>query len=225
MILSYVRTAALYLTLIGVVRLMGKRQIGEMEPAEFVVTMLVANLASIPMQDGAIPLYSGLVPILTVLGLELVLSWATLKSRFLRTLLCGRPVMLIENGQLIQANLRSTRVSLEELMGHLREKDVLDLSSVQYAILETNGSLTVFPYPKTCPPSAADCGLNPGPRAFPIPLVQDGKLLRKNLERAGKSEAWVLGALRERNTGLRETLLLTLSGEGQLCCIKKEAGP
>ena len=102
MILSYLRTLFLYLVLIFAVRLMGKRQIGEMEPAEFVVTMLVANLAAIPMQDGAIPLYSGLVPILTVLGLELVLSGAILRSVRLRQLLCGKPVILIDNGKLLQ---------------------------------------------------------------------------------------------------------------------------
>ena len=113
MILSYFRTIVLYLVLIGVIRLMGKRQIGEMEPAEFVVTMLIADLASIPMQDGAIPLLSGLVPILTVLGMELTLSWLTLRSVALRRLLCGKPVVLIDNGKLLQDNLRMTRVSLD----------------------------------------------------------------------------------------------------------------
>lgn len=223
MILSYFRTAGLYLVLIGVVRLMGKRQIGEMEPAEFVVTMLVANLASIPMQDGAIPLYSGLVPILTVLGLELVLSWATLKSLLLRRILCGKPVMLIENGNLIQENLRRTRVSLDELTGHLREKDVLDISSVQYAILETNGSLTVFPYPKECPISAEDWGITPKPRYLPIAVVQDGQLLRENLPRAGKNESWVDATLRAHRSNRKNTLLLTVDQGGNVQWIGKEA--
>ena len=128
--MSYVRTIALYLVLIVCVRLMGKRQIGEMEPTEFVVTMLLANLAAIPMQDGAIPLYSGLVPILTVLGSELVLSGLILYSVKFRQLLCGKPVILIENGKLVQDNLRRTRVTLDELTGHLREKDVLDITAV-----------------------------------------------------------------------------------------------
>ena len=106
MILSYLRTLVLYLVLILVIRLMGKRQIGQMEPAEFVVTMLVANLASIPMQDGGIPLFSGVVPILTVLGVELVLSWGTLKNTTFRQLLCGKPVILIDNGVILQKQLR-----------------------------------------------------------------------------------------------------------------------
>ena len=156
MILSYLRTIILYLVLIAVIRLMGKRQIGQMEASEFVVTMLVANLASIPMQDTGIPLFSGFVPIVTVLGLELVLSHLSLRSIRLRKLLCGKPVILIENGNILQENLRKTRVTLDELTGHLREKDVLDLGSVQYAILETNGNLSVFPYPDDRPANARE---------------------------------------------------------------------
>ena len=159
MILSYFRTLFLYLVLIFAVRLMGKRQIGEMEPAEFVVTMLVANLAAIPMQDGAIPLYSGLVPILTVLGMELVLSGLILRSVRLRQLLCGKPVILIDNGKILQENLKSARINLDELTGQLRAKDVLDIRTVQFAILETSGDLSVFPYPKE-KPASADSGLS-----------------------------------------------------------------
>ena len=117
MILSYLRTVILYLLLIAVIRLMGKRQIGQMEPSEFVVTMLVANLAAIPMQDGGIPLFTGVVPILTVLGVELVLSAVSLRSIRFRKLLCGKPVILIENGNILQKNLRKTRVTLDELTG------------------------------------------------------------------------------------------------------------
>ena len=122
MVLSYIRTVILYLLLILVIRLMGKRQIGQMEASEFVVTMLVANLAAIPMQDAAIPLFTGLVPILTVLGVELVLSALSMKNLRFRKLLCGNPVILIENGNIIQRNLRRTRVTLDELSVYLRQK-------------------------------------------------------------------------------------------------------
>ena len=130
MLTGFLRTIVLFSVTAVVLRLMGKRQIGEMEPTELVVTMLLANLAAIPMQDGAIPLYSGLVPILTVLGSELVLSGLILYSVKFRQLLCGKPVILIENGKLVQDNLRRTRVTLDELTGHLREKDVLDITAV-----------------------------------------------------------------------------------------------
>ena len=155
MLLSLLRTGVLYFTLLIVIRLMGKRQIGEMEPTEFVVTMLVANLASIPMEDSGIPLLSGLVPMLTVLGAELLLSSLSLRSIHLRKLLCGKPVILIENGRILQKNLQRTCITLDELTGQLRLKDILDLKTVQYAILETNGALSVFPYPKDQPATAA----------------------------------------------------------------------
>lgn len=222
MILSYIRTVVLYLILIGVVRLMGKRQIGQMEPAEFVVAMLVANLASIPMQDAAIPLLSGLVPILTVLGLELVLSWATLRSVTVRRVLCGKPVILIENGRILQENLRQTRITLDELTGHLREKDVLDPASVQFAILETNGTLSVFPYPEECPVTPKDAGLETEQRYLPLALIEDGYLSRENLAKSGKDERWVKSVLRQHHAAQRDTLLLTVDEGGKVHWVGKE---
>lgn len=224
MILSYLRTVILYLVLICVIRLMGKRQIGEMEPSEFVVTMLVANLAAIPMQDGAIPLFSGLVPILTVLAVELVLSWITLRSVLLRRFFCGKPVILIDNGMLIQENLRQTRVTLDELTGHLREKDVLDISTVQYAILETDGSLSVFPYPKEKPAAAKDTGIQPKQQYLPVTIIEDGFLSRENLRRAKKDEAWLENVLRQHNATRKNTLLLTVDSSDSIHWIGKEYG-
>ena len=222
MILSYFRTLFLYLVLIFAVRLMGKRQIGEMEPAEFVVTMLVANLAAIPMQDGAIPLYSGLVPILTVLGMELVLSGLILRSVRLRRLLCGKPVILIDNGKILQENLKSARINLDELTGQLRAKDVLDIRTVQFAILETSGDLSVFPYPKEKPASAKDAGVQATGQHLPVTVVEDGYLSLENLERAKKDEVWLEKVLSQHNCGVKETFLLTVDESGQVVWLGKE---
>ena len=222
MILSYLRTLLLYLVLILAVRLMGKRQIGEMEPAEFVVTMLVANLAAIPMQDGAIPLYSGLVPILTVLGLELVLSGITLTSVPIRRLLCGKPVILIDNGKILQENLRKTRITLDELTGHLREKDVLDIHTVQFAILETNGNLSVFPYPREKPASAKDAGVEAGKQYLPVTIIEDGYLSKENLLLAGKDENWLKKALKQQNAEVSDTFLLTVDAQDHVQWLGKE---
>ena len=224
MILSYLRTIFLYLILIAVIRLMGKRQIGQMEPSEFVVTMLVANLASIPMQDGGIPLYSGLVPIVTVLSIELLLSSLSMKSMKLRKLLCGKPVILIENGNILQKNLRKTRVTLDELTGHLREKDVLDLRAVQYAILETNGNLSVFPYPKERPASAKEVGIPTKPQYLPITIISDGQIMEENLEKAKKDARWVQKILKEKNAQLRDTWLLTVDHGDRVVFYRKEQG-
>ena len=223
MILSYIRTIVLYLVLIAVIRLMGKRQIGQMEPAEFVVTMLVANLASIPMQDGGIPLYSGLVPIVTVLGVELVLSGLSMRSVKLRRLLCGKPVILIENGHILQKNLRSTRVTLDELTELLREKDVLDIGNVQYAILETNGNLSVFPFPKYRPACAKEAGIQVKKQSLPYTIIADGYLYRDNLSLSGKDERWLQRVLQEHRAAVETTWLLTVDGADKVLIVEKEA--
>jgi len=210
LLLSYLRTLILYMVLILAIRMMGKRQIGQLEASEFVVTMLAANLAAVPLQDPAIPLYTGLIPILTILGAELVLSGLMMHSVRLRRFFCGKPVILIDNGKLLQNNLRRTRVSLDELTGHLREKDVLDISSVQYAILETDGTLSVFAYPEK------------GTQYLPVTIIEDGFFSKENLQKAGKDELWLARTLEERNTDIHSTLLLTVDGGNNIVWIKKE---
>ena len=224
MILSFFRTALLYILLIAVIRLMGKRQIGQMEPSEFVVTMLAANLAAIPMEDSGIPLYSGVVPILTVLGVELVLSGVSMSSIRFRRILCGKPVIMIENGRILRENLLKTRVTLDELTGHLREKDVLDLTTVQYAILETNGNLSVFLYPAEAPASAREAGIVPRPRYLPVTIIEDGVLMNENMEKAGKDEAWVRRVLGNHRASIPGTWLLTVDREDHIFWLGKEQG-
>ena len=222
MFVSYMRTLVLYLVLIAVIRMMGKRQIGQMEPSEFVVTMLVANLAAVPMQDNAVPLYSGLVPILTVLGLELVLAVLSMKSIPLRKLLCGKPVILIENGNILQQNLRKTRITLDELTGHLREKDVLDPRAVQYAILETNGNLSVFPFPKERPATAKEAGIQAKKQYLPITIVSDGRILSDNLALAGRDRNWLEKALKKEDATVESTWLLTVDKGGNVIFYGKD---
>ena len=222
MLLTYIRTIVLYLVLIAVIRMMGKRQIGEMEPSEFVVTMLVANLASIPMQDGGIPLYSGLVPILTVLGVELILTALSMRSVKLRQLLCGKPVILIENGKILQKNLRSTRITLDELTELLRGKDVLRPDTVQYAILETNGNLSVFPFPEEKPATAKDAKITPAEQHLPYTLIADGYLYRENLRLSGKDERWLRKQLQKRKATINSTWLMTVDSAGQILWQEKE---
>mgnify|MGYP003304535888 CR=1 FL=1 len=225
MILSYVRTLVLYLLLLAVIRLLGKRQIGQMEPSEFVVAMLVADLVAIPMQNNAVPLINGLVPMLTVMGLELILSHLSLRSIRLRKILCGKPVILIENGKIVQENLRRTQVTLDELSGHLREKDVLDIQTVQYAILETNGNLSVFPYPAEQPATARDAKVKASRQYLPVTVVSDGRLLAENLKKAKKDGAWLHKVLRERDATLEGTYLLTVDEGDHVYYIGKEGKP
>ena len=222
MLISYLRAAFLYLVLILSVRMMGKRQIGQMEASEFVVTMLVANLASIPMQDAAIPLYSGLIPILVVLGMELTLSGLILRSVLIRRFFCGKPVILIDNGKILMENLRRTRVTLDELTGHLRQKDVLEIQTVQYAILETDGSLSVFPYPGERPATAKEAGIQTKKQYLPITIVEDGFLSEENLQKANKSESWLAAILQNNRASLRDTMLLTVDSADHVVFLRKE---
>ena len=185
--------------------------------------MLVANLAAIPMQDGGIPLYSGLIPILTVLGVELILSGLSLRSVKLRQLLCGKPVILIENGRILQSNLRRTRLTMDELTELLREKDILDLEQVQYAILETNGNLSVFPYPKFLPASAMDAGIKAEGQSMPYTVISDGYLYPENLTLAGKDRRWLEKVLHEKGATQQNTWLLTVDGKGKVLFVRKEA--
>ena len=216
------RTVLFYGVLILVIRLMGKRQLGQLEPSEFVVTMLVANLAAIPLEQLDFPIHSGLIPIFTVLILEVFLSWLSLKSVKLRKLLCGKPTILIENGNILQENLKKSRITLDELTSKLREKDILDLSAVQYAILETGGNLSVFPYPKEKPASAKEAGIQAKKQYLPLTIVSDGRVLAENLQKAGKDKNWLQRVLDHNNATVKSTYLLTVDGSDKIVFCKKE---
>lgn len=216
------RTAFLYLVLIGVMRVLGKRQLGQMEASEVVVTMLAADLAATAMQDSTTPLPAALIPIFTVLATEFSLAILSLHSIRFRKLLCGKPVILIENGRILQKNLRKTRVTLDELLSQLRGKDVLDPSTVQYAILETGGELSVFPYPREKPASAKAAGISVEKQYIPITVVSDGKVLSENLRVAGKDLRWLQKTLVQNKVTLVQTFLLTVDGENRVNLCKRE---
>ena len=218
----FLRTLVMYVTLIAGVRLLGKRQIGQLEPSELVVAMLVADLAAIPLQEEAVSLLSGLIPMATVLLLEFGVSMLCLRSVRLRRLLCGKPVILISNGEVLQENLRRTRITMDELTGMLREKDMLELEEVQYAILETNGNLSVFPFPASQPPSARASGIRVKRQFLPVTVIADGWLYRENLALAGKDEAWLNEVLQQKNATVRETWLLTVDAGDHIFFVARE---
>jgi len=224
MLISFIRTVILYSVLIAVIRLMGKRQLGEMEPMEFVVTMLLANLAAVPMQETGIPLLSGLVPILVVLSMELLLSVLVYHSVGARKLLCGKPVILMENGRLLQKNLKKTRITPDELTEFLRMEGVVDLSSVKYAILETGGQISVLPYAKCKPANAKAAGVRVEDTPLPVTVISDGQVLEENLPKLGKNRGWVAEVLSGYGCTVRDVYLLTAEPSGKLYfCRKGEA--
>lgn len=220
--ITLIRTVLLYSLLIFTVRMMGKRQVAEMEPAEFVVTMLLANLAAVPMQDNRLPLLSGLVPIFTILSLELILAVLSIRFIPVRKLLCGLPAILIRDGVIDQKSLAQSRVSLDELTQKLREKDVFDLSAVKYAILETDGELSVMLCAQHRTVSLKDCGLIGEEGELPYTLISNGVLLRQNLKACGYGKAQLRDELRRRGCRIRDVFLMTVDRSGKLLFVRKE---
>ena len=154
--------------------------------------------------------------------MELTLSGLILRSVLVRRFFCGKPVILIDNGKILQENLRKTRVTLDELTGHLREKDVLDLSSVQYAILETDGNLSVFPYPRFRPAAAQDAKIRTEQQFLPVTIIEDGWFSGENLKKAGKDRSWLEKVLKKHQASRQDTLLLTVEGSDHVVFLRKE---
>ena len=199
MFTGFARTIILYLLIIAGVWLMGKRQVGELEPSELVLSLLIADLASVPMQDFGIPLLTGIIPILTLLALTMTLSVLTMKSVSFRALLCGRPSVVIRDGRIDQREMARNRLTVDELLEELRAKGCTDPSTVRYAILETNGQLSVLPYATQQPPAARDLGISPREQELPLVVISDGRLLERNLAALGRDRAWLERTLAEGN--------------------------
>lgn len=224
MVIAFLRTIILYIFIIIGIRLMGKRQVGELEPSELVLALLIADLAAVPMQDFGIPLLTGLIPILTLLCLTMALSVLTMKSIKFRAILCGRPSIIVENGKLHQREMKRNRFTLDELMEELRMKGVTDLSTVKYAILETNGQLSVLPFAAQQPPTARDLDLSLPEPGLPVILINDGRIMSRALHHRGLDEAWLDQQLRQHHVRhIRDVFLLSVDETNRVCLIEKEA--
>jgi len=221
---AFLRTILLYAVLIVGIRVMGKRQIGELEPVELVLMLLISDLAVVPMQDFGIPLLNGVVPIVTLLSLSMLLSFFSMRSVRFHRLICGNPTTLIENGVIRQDALRRNRFTLDELLEELRAQGVTDLETVKYAVLETNGQLSVLLRPEEAPATPKQLGRSVRDDVWlPAILVNDGRVLGHALRDRGLDGAWLDRTLRARGFhSAREVLLLTIDGAGKVLCVGKE---
>ena len=192
------RTIILYILIIAGIRLMGKRQVGELEPSELVLSLIIADLASVPMQDFGIPLLAGVVPILSLLSLTMILSVLTMRSVRFRALLCGRPSLIIREGRVDQREMARNRLTVDELLEELRGQGYTDLSVVKYAILETNGKLSVLPYANQKPPTARQLKVAAEEGGLPRVVISDGRLLERNLKALGHDRPWLEVQLQKR---------------------------
>ena len=225
MITALLRTVILYFLIMTGLRLMGKRQIGELEPSELVLTMMISDLATVPMQDFGIPLLAGVIPILTLLSLSMLLSQLSLLSLRFRELMCGTPSILIRNGKLQQDAMRKNRYTLDELLEQLRGQGYVSVDEVRWAVLENSGQLSILPWARQRPPTAEELGLTPEEDELPFILINDGRIVRRNLARSGRNEAWLQKELRRTGHSAGEIFLLTVDGSGKVLCLPKEAKP
>ena len=223
MLTSFFRTVILLFFVILSLRLMGKRQIGELQPGELVVTILLSQIAATPMQDNDIPLLHTLVCIFTLAGVELLLSALSMKSETVRTLIDGGSMTVMQNGVLDQGALKRLRFTIDDLLEGLRQKDVFDLSSVDSVIAETNGALSVLLKKSELPVTAKTMQKDVPEGGMPQVLVADGRIRREGLSAAGLSEAQLARLLEKEQTTLENTFLLTLDAAGKTFLVRKEA--
>ncbi len=223
MFIALFRTVVLYLLIILGIRLMGKRQVGELEPSELVFTLLIADLAAVPMQDFGIPLITGVVPIVTLLCVTLLISLLTMRSIKFRSILCGKPSIVVDNGKLCQKEMEKNRFTLDELSEELRVQGVSDLRTVRYAILETNGQLTVLLKAAETPVTAAQMGLKPQEPGLATWIISDGRLMSENLKRRGLNDEWLAKQLAQNHVKhVKEVFALSVDEQGRVYFAKKE---
>ncbi|MBR3867892.1 MAG: DUF421 domain-containing protein [Clostridia bacterium] len=202
-------------------RLLGKRQIGQLQPGELVITMLISEIASIPMENNETPIYRAIVPIAVLAVLELITSFAALKFIRLRSLFQGHSIVVIRNGELDRKQLRRLRYSTDDLLESLRQKDVFDISEVQYAIVETDGSLSVLLKPEKRPASVEDVNAKPDDNGLPRVLISDGRIIDSQIKKSVMSEKEVENLLKKHKIGRKDVLLLTVDDNGNVNIIKK----
>ena len=205
MLILLIRTLILYFLVVLSIRIMGKRQIGEMQPSELVVAIMISDLASVPMQAIDIPLVTGIIPVLTLIVGEVVMSFVSLKSKTFRKYITGEPSIVVYKGHINEGELERLRFNLNDLMEQLRLSGCPDVSQVQVAVLETNGQLSIIEKGK-------------GPEELPYMLISDGEVNQTELKRAGKNKEW----LKKQISGnLNDVFVASLDASGRLYVQKK----
>lgn len=217
MILGIIRTLILYFLVVVALRLMGKRQIGKLQPYELVVLIVLAELATIPMEDIRIPLLSGVVPILVLLVVEVGLSYFTMKSERLRGIVCGTPAILIQNGKIVEQELVRLRYNINDLLEQLRAKNFPNIADVEYAILENSGEISIIPKSQKRPLNPADLNIPTKYEGIPMTLIIDGYLFENNLDKINLSKEWLKAELEKFGIqDIKQVLLASLDTEGNL---------
>lgn len=222
MAISFVRTLLLYIVVVAAVRLMGKRQISELQTSELVVTLLISNLASVPMQDTGQPLISGLIPIAVLIMSEITVSGLMLKSSKFRRIICGRPLIVIYDGKIQQSEMRRLRMTTEDLFEQLRQKDVFSIQDIAYAIVETNGKMSVVKKPDKEQPTAGALNAAQPDKGLETVVISDGVISDFSLSLCRQSKEWLSRVLESQNLTLKEVFLMTANANGDFFIVRKD---
>lgn len=223
MLITFFRAIILYIVVLIVMRLMGKREIGQLQPFELAISIMIADLASIPMTETGIPISNGIIPILGLLVMHLIISIINIKSIKARKVICGKPRILIYRGKIDEKALRKERFTINELEERLRGNNVVNIGDVEYAILETSGQVTVIQKPNKRTVTPEDLNIMPEYEGIPYDLVVDGKVMHDNLQAIGKNYAWLKKEVNKFKMNPEEALIVTIDGKGQIFCQAKGA--
>ena len=223
MLITFFRSIVLYIIVLIVMRLMGKREIGQLQPFELAISIMIADLATIPMTETGIPIFNGIIPILGLLLMHLIISMINLKSLRGREIICGKPSILIYRGKIDEKILKKERFTINELQEKLRSNNIVNLGDVEYAILETSGEVTVIQKPEKRGTIPEDFNIQPDYEGIPYDLVIDGKVMNKNLKLLGKNYNWLKKQVEKFGIKPEEALVVTIDGKGQIFCQKKES--
>ena len=224
MYIVLIRSIILYFIVVFIMRIMGKRQIGQLQPFELVIALMVSELAAMPMQDTSIPLFHGIIPIVTLLVLQVVISTLQLKSEAARKIFCGKPSIIIEKGKININELKNNRLNLNDLLEELRLKEYYNLEDIEYAILETGGQLSIIPKSELEPATKKDLNIKTNPNMLPVTLILDGKVNNKNLEIANKNKSWLDAQLKQKNILYDQVFLALLDSNGKFIYQLKKEG-
>ena len=222
MLLTFLRTIFLYIIVLIVMRFMGKREIGQLQPFELAISIMIADLATIPMAETGIPITNGIIPILGLLVMHLIISLINLKSIKAREIICGKPSILIYRGKIQEKTLKKERFTINELEERLRGENIFNIGDVEYAILETSGQVTVIQKPNKRTTIPEDFGIEPEYEGISYDLVVDGKVMQENLKKLGKNYKWLVNQLKPYKIMPKEALVVTIDGKGNFFCQPKE---
>ena len=218
MLITFFRAIILYLIVLIVMRLMGKREIGQMQPFELAISIMIADLATLPMTETGVPISNGIIPILGLLVMHLTISMLNLKSTKAREIICGKPAILIFRGKVDEKVLKKERFTINELEERLRTNNIFNIGDVEYAVLETSGQVTVIPKPNKRATTPEDFNIEPKYEGIPYDLVVDGKVMYKNLEKLGKNYVWLQKQTEKFGIRPEQALIVTIDGDNQFFC-------